>query len=175
MVLALCTSSNIDWYLYEVSWRQLERFSSYRADRILWQKMDRQTLGRKTICLPTLKGGGGDIIKSIYNVNFGFANKTNNHLYVNLKVHKLILKVQNTAAATTFWIFFYHDFFFREKNNYRYFFICASVLHFACWVKFSADNILNIFCLFSLENRIWYFMQIVSLGDNLHEVSDSIV
>ena len=32
----------------------------------------------------------------------------------------------------------------------------------------------EIFFLFFLENRIWHFMQIVSLGDNLHEVSDPI-
>ena len=37
MVLALCTSANVDWYLYEVSWWQLKRFSSYRAETILWQ------------------------------------------------------------------------------------------------------------------------------------------
>ena len=37
MVLAFCTLSNADWYLYEVSWRYLEQFSSYRADKILWQ------------------------------------------------------------------------------------------------------------------------------------------
>ena len=37
----------------------------------------------------------------------------------------------------------------------------------------SADNRL-IFFLFFLENKIWHFMQIVSLGDNLHEVSDLI-
>ena len=30
------------------------------------------------------------------------------------------------------------------------------------------------FFLFFLENKIWHFMQIVSLGDNLHEVSDPI-
>ena len=33
---------------------------------------------------------------------------------------------------------------------------------------------LMIFFLFFLENRIWYFMQIVSLGDNLHAVSNPI-
>ena len=31
-----------------------------------------------------------------------------------------------------------------------------------------------IFFLFFLENRIWHFMQIVSLEDNLHEVSNPI-
>ena len=30
------------------------------------------------------------------------------------------------------------------------------------------------FSYFFLENRIWHIMQIVSLGDNLHEVSDPI-
>ena len=36
MVLVLCTSSNVDWYLQEVSWSYLEWDSSYRADTILW-------------------------------------------------------------------------------------------------------------------------------------------
>ena len=40
--------------------------------------------------------------------------------------------------------------------------------------KNSADDILKYFFLFFLENRIWHFMQIVSQGDNLHEVSDPI-
>ena len=30
-----------------------------------------------------------------------------------------------------------------------------------------------IFFLFFLENRIWHFLQIVSLGDNLHGVKSS--
>ena len=30
---------------------------------------------------------------------------------------------------------------------------------------------IEIFFLFSPENRIWHFMQIVSTGDNLHEMS----
>ena len=34
-----------------------------------------------------------------------------------------------------------------------------------------ADNKLVIFFLFFPENRIWHFMQIVSIGDNLHEMS----
>ena len=37
----------------------------------------------------------------------------------------------------------------------------------------SADDKL-IFFLFSLENRIWHLMQIVSTGDNLHETSKSV-
>ena len=32
----------------------------------------------------------------------------------------------------------------------------------------------EIFFLFFLENMIWHFMQNVSLGDNLHDVSDPI-
>ena len=35
----------------------------------------------------------------------------------------------------------------------------------------SADNKSMIFFLFFQENRLWYFMQIVSNGDNLHEMS----
>ena len=34
------------------------------------------------------------------------------------------------------------------------------------------DNKLMIFFLFFPENRIWHFMQIVSIGDNLHEMSN---
>ena len=41
------------------------------------------------------------------------------------------------------------------------------------WVN-SADGKLMMFFLFFLENRIWHFVQIVSLGDNLHEVSNPI-
>ena len=32
----------------------------------------------------------------------------------------------------------------------------------------------EIFLVFSPENRIWYFMQIVSNGDNLHEMSNPV-
>ena len=40
----------------------------------------------------------------------------------------------------------------------------------------AADDIFWYFSYFSfLENRNWHFMQIVSLGDNLHEVSDPIL
>ena len=37
------------------------------------------------------------------------------------------------------------------------------------WI-ISADDKLMIFFLFFLENRIWHFMQIVSIGDNLQEI-----
>ena len=39
MILALCTSSNVGKYLYEVSWRYLERFLSYRADTTISQNL----------------------------------------------------------------------------------------------------------------------------------------
>ena len=39
---------------------------------------------------------------------------------------------------------------------------------------FLADGKLMIFFLFFLENRIWHFMQIVSSGDNLHEISNPV-
>ena len=39
--------------------------------------------------------------------------------------------------------------------------------------RFSRRQIDDIF-LFFLENRIWDFMQIVSLEDNLHEVSNPV-
>ena len=38
----------------------------------------------------------------------------------------------------------------------------------------SADDKLIIILLFSPQNRLWHFMQIISLGDNLHEMSKSI-
>ena len=41
----------------------------------------------------------------------------------------------------------------------------------AIWVKFSADDILKYFFLIFPGNRIWHFMQVVSTGDNLHEMS----
>ena len=45
--------------------------------------------------------------------------------------------------------------------------------YFACDI-FSRWQTNAIFFLFFLENRIWLFMQIVSSGDNLHEMSDPI-
>ena len=45
------------------------------------------------------------------------------------------------------------------------------ILTFTTLWAFSADDKLMIFFLFFPENRIWHFMQIVSLGDNLHEMS----
>ena len=44
----------------------------------------------------------------------------------------------------------------------------------ALWIKFSADNISKEFFLFFPENRFWHFMQIVSNGDNLHEISNPV-
>ena len=39
MVLAFCWSSNVGEYFYEVSWRYLERFLSYRADTTISQNL----------------------------------------------------------------------------------------------------------------------------------------
>ena len=38
----------------------------------------------------------------------------------------------------------------------------------------SVDDKLMMFFLFFPENRIWYFMQIISMGDNLHEMSKTV-
>ena len=40
--------------------------------------------------------------------------------------------------------------------------------------KYFSGQHFEIVFLFFLENRIWQLMQIVSFGDNLHEVSDPI-
>ena len=49
-----------------------------------------------------------------------------------------------------------------------------SILTFTTLWAFSADDKLMIFFLFFPENWIWHFMQIVSLGDNLHEMSNPV-
>ena len=55
MVLMFCMYDNVDCYQYEVSWRQLEPFSSYRADMNF---TDRQTPREKTMHIsPYPKGG----------------------------------------------------------------------------------------------------------------------
>ena len=69
--------------------------------------------------------------------------------------------------------------YFSKKINHRImqslhwelelFYLISCLTLTMLWAD-SADNKLMIFFLFSLENRIWHFMQIVSLGDNLHEV-----
>ena len=56
----------------------------------------------------------------------------------------------------------------QESHPDKYCFLTVAML----WAD-SANNKL-IFFLFFLENRIWHFMQIVSLGDNLHKVSNPI-
>ena len=60
MLLVLCMLSNVDWYLYEVSWRQLERFSSYRADTILWQSSTWEItkVGKKPVNMSIDRAGG---------------------------------------------------------------------------------------------------------------------
>ena len=47
------------------------------------------------------------------------------------------------------------------------------IINETLWAN-SADGKLVIFFLCLLDNRIWHFMQIVSLGDNMHEASDPI-
>ena len=42
------------------------------------------------------------------------------------------------------------------------------------WADAADDKLMIFFLFFFLENRIWHFMQIVSIGDNLHEVSEPI-
>ena len=57
------TSSRRGLQVYQLSLKNLLRFSSYRADTICDGQTDGQTDARgKTICLSTLKGGGGDIV-----------------------------------------------------------------------------------------------------------------
>ena len=52
--------------------------------------------------------------------------------------------------------------------------IPLSILTFTTLWAFSADDKMMLFFLFFPENRIWHFMQIVSLGDNLHEMSNPV-
>ena len=47
-------------------------------------------------------------------------------------------------------------------------------LTFTTLWAFSADDKMMLFFLYFPENRIWHFMQIVSLGDNLHEMSNPV-
>ena len=56
-ILALCTSSHADWYLYKVSWIEHKRFSSIERTRFV---TDRRTPEEKQ----TLKGG--DIIRGYF-------------------------------------------------------------------------------------------------------------
>ena len=49
----------------------------------------------------------------------------------------------------------------------------VSIFRITLWANL-ADDKLVIFFLFSPENRIWHFMQIVSIGDNLHELSNPV-
>ena len=48
------------------------------------------------------------------------------------------------------------------------------IITFTTLLAFSADDKMMLFFLFFPENRIWHFMQIVSLGDNLHEMSNPV-
>ena len=62
----------------------------------------------------------------------------------------------------------YYIFMYQNKEN-----IHQSLTFTTLWA-FSADDKMMLFFLFFPENRIWHFMQIVSLGDNLHEMSNPV-
>ena len=75
MVLVHDTSSRRGLQVYQVSLKNLERFSSYRADTICDGQTDRRTDGQtdgqtdargKTICLPTLSGGDINKLECFY-------------------------------------------------------------------------------------------------------------
>ena len=55
-----------------------------------------------------------------------------------------------------------------------FYFAVQYTLTFTTLWAFSADDKMMLFFLFFPENRIWHFMQIVSLGDNLHEMSNPV-
>ena len=82
MVLVHDTSSRRGLQVYQVSLKNLERFSSYRADMICDGQTDGQTDARgKTICLPTLSGG--DIIIDKPNMAPIMINYIVAHLMIN--------------------------------------------------------------------------------------------
>ena len=58
MIVVHATPSECALQMYEVSSKYLLKFSSYRADTILWQT-DRQTQGENNMS-PILPGGGGE-------------------------------------------------------------------------------------------------------------------
>ena len=67
---------------------------------------------------------------------------------------------------------------FQEALNILHITLVSSKLQYnltftTLWA-FSADDKMMLFFLFFPENRIWHFMQIVSLGDNLHEMSNPV-
>ena len=55
------------------------------------------------------------------------------------------------------------------KERYQWISVAVYLYH-----SNSSDDKLVIFFLFSLENRIWHFMQIVSNWDSLHEISNPV-
>ena len=57
--LVFCTLPDDALYLYEIWWKYLVQFSSYRADTDAWQmdgQTDGQTAKAKTISLPSVRG-----------------------------------------------------------------------------------------------------------------------
>ena len=63
----------------------------------------------------------------------------------------------------------------RSANSLLTYTVHRNLLTLSMLWSDSADDKLMIFFLFFLGNRIWHFMQIVSLGDSLHEMSNPIL
>ena len=51
--------------------------------------------------------------------------------------------------------------------------LCVLHMKGSCF-KFSADRLIEIFLLIFLRKQVQHFMQIVSSGDNLHEMADPV-
>ena len=58
--------------------------------------------------------------------------------------------------------------FVKKQNNKKQFIVCHAVL-----LERVTTPLLLLLCM-QAKNKVWYYMQIVSLGDNLHEVSNLI-
>ena len=58
----------------------------------------------------------------------------------------------------------------QENENQRLSCINTSTLG-----KIFSSRYFEIFFLFFPENRVWHFMQVVSIGDNLHEMSQPVI
>ena len=85
-----------------------------------------------------------------------------------------IWKIHDLMITNLIWIFLSYKIRaagFYPQSCYP---IMISLLLTLCMMgKISADNILKYFSYFQ-ENKIWHFMQIVSFGENMCEMSDPI-
>ena len=66
------------------------------------------------------------------------------------------------------------SFLWRTGDNYPRIIIKESSLTFITCSAISTDNKLVILFLYLPENRIWHFLQLVSIGDNLHKMSNPV-